>query len=382
MKYLFTKINNKIKLLATRAQKTGICYKTNDNIRSLVLVPEKYKNDETIVYKTSGKKFYVSATDLVVFFVYKQFRSSGSYISKYYKVVFDGYDFQVSDASKWGKGFYSDNVGIYFSGMESYYIADSGSTKYKTSISLGFSFNGEGALFLNKEIPDLTIPYDYYLDWSLMLEDVAFDSSGYIYINLTLTLHPNTEGTTVTDYRKYICCSKFDDSPFVILRSTYEPSYTYALEENYFSEGAVLKEYHSGSGGSIYLYKTSVYNKGIEVGNTVQNDWRYFGPALNYREDSEGESYRKDSQNVWQRESSKQGNFIPKFFYSPFTDSYYTLEIDRYNIYYYKSKGKTLPPFPSIEGFTVKERIPIISDTSVRTSITSFTTIPSYHRQN
>ena len=383
MKYLFMKINNKIKVLATRAQKKGICFKANDNVRSIVSVPERYRNNETVVFKLDGEKCYVTATDLVVFFVFKQFWSASGYISKYYKVVFDGYDFQISEASSQAEGFYSDKSGMYFDGMLSYHIIDVGSTG-KSSIQLAFSFDGENAFTITKNIPDLTIDYAYYSSESLNFEDVAFDSDGYIYITLFLTLRVNSSSSSqVFEYRQYLCCSKFDDdSPFEILRNTYEGTHEYVLEENYFSEGAVFKEYHQTAGGSMVLYKTSVYSKGIEIGNSAPNDWRYFGPALNYREDSEGNGYRQDSQNVWQKESTKQGNFNPYFFYSPFTDCYYVLEVDGYNIYYYTRQGKTLPAFPSMDGFTTKVKLPTISDSAANTRIRSFTHIPSYHRQS
>ena len=269
------KINNKIKVLATRAQKKGICFKANDNIRSIVSVPERYRNNETVVFKVDGEKCYVTATDLVVFFVFKQFWSASGYISKYYKVVFDGYDFQISEASSQAEGFYSDKSGMYFGGMLSYHIVDVGSTG-KSSIQLAFSFDGENAFTITKNIPDLTIDYAYYSSESLNFEDVAFDSDGYIYITLFLTLRVNSSSSSqVFEYRQYLCCSKFDDdSPFEILRNTYEGTHEYVLEENYFSEGAIFKEYHqkswTDSAGKIKAYSNLYHMKEKQIIKSVR----------------------------------------------------------------------------------------------------------------
>ena len=64
------------------------------------------------------------------------------------------------------------------------------------------------------------------------------------------------------------------------------------------------------------------------------------------------------------------------FFYSPFTDSYYTVRIEDHNMRIYQKQGKELPFYPSLEGFT---RL----DTSVRAdSIRTFYAIPSIHSQN
>lgn len=367
MKYLFTKINNKIKILATRLKREGLCFKENNNIFSLVAVPESYRNNETIALKFNDKKYYVSSRNLFSFFVHKQFWSSSGYINKYYKVEFDGYTFQVTETDKHFSGCYSDKAGLFLFGLKTYYIPDSG-THESASIQFNFSYDGVHDYTLSKNIQGLQVNYDDYWDVTLSIDDSAFDSNGYLYLSIFLSLR--TYGGSI-DYRQYLCCAKFDDaSPFVILDSHYSNDYRWDLTENYNIDGMVLKEYGRTGGGSEYLRRTVVYDKGVAVGSSEPSvSYKYYGPAQNFRVDSNRKGYRQDSQGVWQGESRL-------FFYSPFTDYYYFVERDDYNIYCYKKQGKTLPAYPSIDGFT-RELIPTVSERSASTTAFGFAVVPS-----
>ena len=380
MNYLFTKQNNKIKILATKTNQSGVCFNSNGEKRSVVLIPWDKRTNETVAMKLNNKQYYIGSTSLVQWKVHHRYYQSGRLVHEYYKVEFDGYDFTVTKSNSYLSGRdYNDKSGLFVNGMTNYTFPRS---QGNGTIELSFSYNGTTNVNVTKQIP-LNFNWDSYIYDSAKLEfdGYAFDSKGGFYCICTEALPYRTYDSEIEyDYNQMLCyCENLEDnSPFVILNSHVDhPVIEWEMSDSTFSDNALLTVYNDET-GQHYPTRRVQYNQGVVVGEgSIPDDWMYFGPSTNFCW-HEGEGYWKDSNGNLHNEYPDQGDCY--FFYSPFTDAYYMLKPDVFDtndhIEVYKRNGKTLPLYPSFDGFS-KISLPM----DIWGKVYGFSAVPSYHSQ-
>ena len=384
MNYVFTKQNNKIKILATKTNQSGICFNSNGEKRSVVLIPWDKRTNETVAIKLNNKQYYIGSTSLVQWKVEHEFYQSSRLVREYYNVEFDGYDFVVTKSDKYlPGGIYNDKSGLHVLGMQGYTFPRSGNYG---NVTLAFSYNGSTMERVTKQV-ELNSNWDLYIYDSARLDYkkmCAFDSKGGFYCILTESLPYRTYNSGIEyDYNMKLCyCESLEDnSPFVVLDSKFDiDNYDWELSNSSYSDNVLLTEWIRTGGGSYVVRRRVQYNQGSVVSEgPIADDWMYFGPSTNYCW-HEGRGYWKDSNGELHEEFP---NYEGKcyFFYSPFTDAYYMVkqtgsgEIHNH-VEVYKRNGKTLPLYPSFDGFS-KISLPM----DIWGAVYGFAAVPSYHSQ-